>query len=107
MEILLHHKADVDALPSKGNGLSAIEAAAKHGRLDAVKMLLNARDYHRRGHDKPQIARAKQHAESKGHFDVIDLLEDYEMECEQPGHVEILSEEGENNMIVGDGKQVD
>ncbi len=74
VKTLLDYGADVDAKPSV-NGLTAIEVAAKNGRLDALKLLLTVRKMQRKGNDGPQFERAKQYASQDGHVEIVRLLE--------------------------------
>jgi ankyrin repeat protein len=78
VQVLLNQKVDVDALSSKVNGCTALEAAADNGRLDTVKLLLKARAIQSKGLDRPQFERAKQHGRRNGHFEVVEMLRDFE-----------------------------
>ncbi len=73
---LLNHKADVNAPGSKVNGRSALEWAAEHGRLDMIRVLLNAGAGSRRG-DEGQVQKAIDLARENGFFPICDLLESY------------------------------
>jgi hypothetical protein len=79
VSILLCHKADVDAPPSVINGNTALEGAARHGRLETVKMLLNARTAQSKGYDGPQFERAKGYAREHGHPEVVELIESHQL----------------------------
>ncbi len=73
---LLNHKADVNAPGSKVNGKTALERAAEHGRLDMIRVLLNAGAGSRRG-DEGQVQFAIDLAREKHFFPICDLLESY------------------------------
>ena len=73
---LLNHKADVNAPGAKCNGRTALEGAAEHGRLDMIKLLLNAGAGSRRGNEG-QVATAISLAREHGFYYICDLLESY------------------------------
>lgn len=72
-KLLITRGADVNAWPSFEEGRTAVEAAAEHGRLDTVQLLLNAGavgDVMRGAGFKPAIGLA----EKNGHYAVANLL---------------------------------
>ena len=73
---LINHKADVNAPASKVNGRPALEGAAEYGRLDMIRLLLNAGAGSRRG-DEGQVANAIALARENGFFPICDLLESH------------------------------
>ena len=73
---LLDYKADVNAPGAKRHGRTALEGAAEHGRLDMVKLLLNAGAGSRRGVEG-QVANAIALARENEFFHICDLLESH------------------------------
>ena len=71
---LLNHKADVNAPASKVNGRTALEGAAEHGRLDMIRLLLNAGAGSGPG-GEGQVANAIALARENGFSYICDLLE--------------------------------
>jgi ankyrin repeat protein len=71
--MLIEKGANVNALPAFNDGRTAIEGAAEHGRLDTVKMLINA------GATgdivgKAGFTKAINLAKKNSHFQVAELL---------------------------------
>ncbi|KAL7627774.1 hypothetical protein AAE478_001969 [Parahypoxylon ruwenzoriense] len=72
--LLIHHKANPNALPYRRGGRCALDAAANFGRLDVVQLLLNvgglSYNQGRTGYEG-----AIQCAKSLGYFAVADLIQ--------------------------------
>lgn len=76
MVLLIEHHADVNAPGAKVDGRTVWEAAAEHGRIDIVQLLLIAEaDVH--GEGQVQYQRACEYATSNGHHALRELLEQH------------------------------
>ena len=75
--LLLEKGADVNALSSPMYGRTPLEAASEHGRLDMVKVILQAGADTRRD-DHRQLKAAMQLARKNGHFATLDLLRSHD-----------------------------
>ncbi|KPM42439.1 hypothetical protein AK830_g4093 [Neonectria ditissima] len=71
--LLINSGADINAAGSLKNGRTAVEGAAEHGRLDMVRLLLNAGAMP--GNDG--FSRAIELADENDHFAIGDLLEGF------------------------------
>ncbi len=88
---LLKYHADVNAPASKVNGRMALEGAAEHGRLDMLKLLLNA-GAGNEGKDQGQFERAKALAKDQGYSHITDLLDTYLQPKEQENEPVMLAD---------------
>ncbi len=88
---LLKFHADVNAPASKVNGRMALEGAAEHGRLDMVKLLLNA-GAGNEGKDQGQFERAKALAKDQGYSHITDFLDTYLQPKEQENEPVMLAD---------------
>ena len=70
---LIDAEADVNAEAAPLNGRTALEAAAEHGRLDMVTLLLDS-GVKTSGSGRPQYLRAQGFAQAYGHLVVADVL---------------------------------
>ena len=70
----------MDAAPADSNGRTALETAAEHGRLDMVKMLLNALAMVGNTLSAKRIDCAIKLAKDNSHFAVARLLEDHRVD---------------------------
>ncbi|KXJ86087.1 hypothetical protein Micbo1qcDRAFT_168886 [Microdochium bolleyi] len=76
MEMLINRGADLDAPGAVFQGRTALEGAAEHGRLDAVKLLLNS-GTSTTGEGEESLLSAIKYARGNGHISVAELLEDH------------------------------
>lgn len=76
LDLLLERGADIDVLPAKVEGRTALEGAAEHGRIDVLQFLLNA-GAQTTGPGAKQYERAKNFASQNGHIAARHLLESY------------------------------
>ncbi|KAK7949486.1 hypothetical protein PG988_016125 [Apiospora saccharicola] len=67
---------EVDAPAAKVNGVTALEGAAQHGRIDTASLLLDAGACSH-GNDKNQLDRAIRLAREEGHEPLARMLEDF------------------------------
>lgn len=76
MGLLINQGADADAPRAVVHGRTALEGAAEHGRLDAVKLLLDSRTSFTVS-DKQKLQRARLRAKDKGYASIVRMLDDY------------------------------
>jgi hypothetical protein len=79
LKILLKAGANVNGLPGKHEGRTAIEGAAEHGRLDMVRYLLEA-GADIKGRTNMNNRRTVYRAWKEGHRTVVRMIQDWKRE---------------------------
>ena len=88
----------MNAPASKVNGRTALEGAAEHGRLDMIRLLLNAGGGSRNG-DEGQVANAIALARENQFFYICDLLEAHFHRRErQDSELEMILDESHDDL---------